>query len=166
MDYSIIACNVFHHVVYMSFPQQPSNVCITTDWYKLHISRVCWGRGSNRLFKFMLRFLGKLIYPHFPGMLLAHSPLHPNTTAVPAAGLPATSRCLSDTAKGKTRVSWWPPLCSSSNWQSCGAVGPSSWWGHTHFHLAVLQLLFFILGPRNISLWSEYGSKRGCKELF
>lgn len=33
-------------------------------------------------------------------------------------------------------------------------------------HPAVLQLLFFILGPRNISLWSESGSQRGCKEPF
>lgn len=139
MDYYIIALNVSHHVIHMSFPKQPSNVCITTDWYRSQISRVRCGRGSNRLFKFLLRFLGKFIYPHFPEMLLAHSPLHPNTTAVPTAGLPATSHCLSDTTKGKTRVSWWPPLCSSSNCQSCGAVGSSSWWGHRYTHFLILQ---------------------------
>lgn len=37
---------------------------------------------------------------------------------------------------------------------------------HSFPHPAVLRLLFFLLGPRNVSLWSESGSKRGCKELF
>lgn len=80
----------------------------------------------------------------------------------------ATSHCLSNTAKGKIEVSRWPPQCSFSNRQLwCGSakllMGTQI---HLFPHPAVLQLLFFILGCRNISLWSESGSKRGCKELF
>lgn len=82
-------------------------------------------------------------------------------------GLPAISHCPSDTAKGKTEVSRWPPLCSFSNWQSGGAaVLLTGTRINSLHHPAVLQLLFSILGPRNIILWSESGSKRGCKELF
>lgn len=50
----------------------------------------------------------------------------------------ATSHCLSNTAKGKIEVSRWPPQFSFQT-GSCGAVVPSSWWGHRYTCFPIQQ---------------------------
>lgn len=83
---------------------------------------------KTKQFKFFLRFLGELIYLHFPGVLLYRSSLPPNSARTPSHKPLPKRYCQGE--NGSFQVA---TTVLFSNWKSCGAV----WQGHgqTRFNI-------------------------------